>query len=268
VIARRYRLDGVVTTIDLTNADRTLDTQPEALKQAAMADCLLLTKSDLAEPAAIVSLERRLFAINPSAHRVRVHSGRVPPESLLGLGLFDPTTKIPDVARWLNEEVFLGTSDAQALAGAGGNRVGPIPEHGHHHEHGPGRYREHDLNRHDDRIGAFLIVLDEPLENDLFDAWLKLQLSLCGQDMLRIKGILNIQGRLRPMVVHGVQHVQHPPVEIAAWPSDDRRSRLVFITRDISRETVEESLGAFIDGWRKQKASPFGSSLGRPENGR
>lgn len=78
VVTRRYQLDGVVTTLDLTNADRTLDTQPEALKQAAIADCLLLTKSDLADPAAILSLEQRLLVINPSARRLRsVSAGNI-----------------------------------------------------------------------------------------------------------------------------------------------------------------------------------------------
>jgi G3E family GTPase len=80
--------------------------------------------------------------------------------------------------------------------------------------------------------------------------------------MLRIKGILNIQGRSRPTVVHGVQHVQHPPAELGAWPSDDRRSKLVFITRDISRESVEESLGAFIDVWAEREAIPSGAGDG------
>jgi len=241
VITRRYRFDGVVTTVDLTNAERTLDTQPEALKQAAMADCLLLTKADLAEPAAVTALEQRLLAINPSARRLRVHNGAVAPDSLFGLGLFDPATKIPDVARWLNEEAFLDAQDAHGHDAHQG--------HGHHHH-------DHDLNRHDERIGAFCLVLDQPLDSGLIDAWLDQQLSLCGRDMLRIKGILNVQGRSGPLVIQGVQHVRHPTMELPAWPSDDRRSKLVFITRGIARETIEASLGAFIDAWRQGEASP------------
>lgn len=247
VITRHYRFDGIVTTIDLTNAERTLDTHPEALKQAAMADCLLLTKSDLVEPDAVAALERRLHAINPSARRLHVHNGVVAPHALLGLGLFDPPTKIPDVARWLNEEAFFdasGGEDAHEHAGGQG--------HGHHHVHA----HEHDPNRHDDHISAFCLVIDEPLEESLFDAWLELQLSLSGKDMLRIKGIVNLRGRQSPVVIHGVQHVQHPPVELPAWPSDDHRSKLVFITRDIAWHAVEASLGTFIDAWRQRKASP------------
>jgi G3E family GTPase len=285
VITRRYRFDGLVTTIDLINGERTLDTQPEALKQAAMADCLLLTKSDLAEPAAVTSLEQRLLAINPSARRQRVHNGMVAPDALLGLGLFDPTTKIPDVARWLNEEAFLGASDAHASPDADRHHPGMTPGHDHglkkvseravdghaaqnhhgvdghddRHGHGRGHPHNHDPNRHDGGICAFCVVLEQPLEDGLIDAWLDLQLSLCGKDMLRIKGILNIHGRAGPVVIHGVQHVQHPPVEVPAWPSDDHRSRLVFITRDIARETIEKSLGAFIDVWRQRDASLSGA---------
>lgn len=240
VITRRYRLDGIVTTIDLTNADRTLDTQPEALKQAAMADCLLLTKADLAEPTAVTALEQRLLAINPSARCLRVHNGVVTPSSLLGLGLYDPATKTPDVARWLGEEAFLGTSDDQHP-----HSDHQDPEHGSHHDHA------HDPNRHDDHIHAFCLILDEPLEEQMFDAWLEVQRSLSGQDMLRIKGILNLCGRERPVVIHGVQHIQHPPVELPAWPSEDRRSKLVFITRDIPRETLVDSLRAFLDAGRR-----------------
>ena len=240
VITRRYRFDGVVTTIDLTNADRTLDTQPEALKQAAMADCLLLTKADLAEPTAVKALEQRLLAINPSACRLQVHNGVVAPRTLLELGLYDPATKIPDVARWLGEEALLGVSGDHDAHDSAYDQ-----EHGGHHAHA------HDLNRHDDHISAFCLVLDEPLDESLLDTWLDLQRSLSGKDMLRIKGILNLRGRERPVVIHGVQHIQHPPVELPAWPSEDRRSKLVFITRDIPRETLAQSLDAFLDSWQR-----------------
>jgi G3E family GTPase len=264
VITRRYRFDGVVTTIDLINAERTLDTQPEALKQAAMADCLLLTKADLAEPAAVQALERRLLAINPSARRLRVDNGSVTPDAVLGLGLFDPTTKRPDVARWLNEEAFLDASEAQEGGtegrGDGMDAQDPDRDHVHddHHEQarGHGHGHPHDPNRHDDHIRAFCLILDQPLEEGMLDAWLKLELPFLGADMLRLKGILNLRGRQGPVVIHGVQHIQHPPVELPAWPGDDRRSKLVLITRDIPQETIEASLGAFLDAWQARGPKP------------
>lgn len=283
VIARRYRLDGVVTTLDLTNANETLDAQPEALKQTAMADCLLLTKADLAAPAAMAALEQRLQAINPAARRIPVQNGVVAPASLLGLGLFDPAQKIPDVARWLQEEAYLdhaavATPGAQqdhghthgTHAGHDGHGLEDHVDHAdaqhpdHHDDNHDGYDRDqhpdshhdhhHDLNRHDDHIRAFCLVIDQPLADNMLDAWLDLLLSLAGPNMLRIKGILNLQGRPAPVAIHGVQHIFHPPVELPAWPSDDRRSKIVFITRDIPRDIVEESLAAFLDVWQNHSA--------------
>ena len=255
VIARRYRLDGVVTTLDLTNAGDMLDAQPEALKQAAVADCLLLTKADLAEPAAAAALEARLRRINPAARRLRVQNGVVEPGALLGLGLFDPTRKTPDVARWLNEEAYRDAAGTDA--GHDHDAHGEHEHHGHQHDghdhghdHEAGAHHSHDLNRHDDHIRAFCIVVDPPLDDSMLDAWLDLLLSLAGPNMLRIKGILNLRGRAAPVDIHGVQHIFQPPVELPAWPSDDRRSRIIFITRDIPRETIEESLGAFLEVWQ------------------
>jgi G3E family GTPase len=117
------------------------------------------------------------------------------------------------------------------------------------HAHG------HDPNRHDDRIRAFCLVIEAPLEDCLLDAWLDLLLSLAGPDMLRIKGILNLRGRPVPVVIHGVQHIFYPPVELPAWPDADRRSKIVFITRDIARQTIEDSLHAFLDVWQGHRSS-------------
>jgi G3E family GTPase len=237
-----------------------------------MADCLLLTKADLAEPAAVAALEQRLHSINPAARRIRVQNGVVAPASLLGLGLFDPAQKIPDVARWLQEEAYL---DQAALATPGaqqdpGHTHGAHAEHDAHgqdhhadaadaHEHDDQHDHDHhhDLNRHDDHIRAFCLVIDQPLADSMLDAWLDLLLSLAGPNMLRIKGLLNLRDRPAPVVIHGVQHIFHPPVELPAWPSDDRRSKIVFITRDIPREIVEESLTAFLDVWQNDR--PHGS---------
>jgi G3E family GTPase len=245
VIARRYRLDGVVATLDLTNAGRTLDAQPAALKQAAMADCLLLTKADLAEPAAVAALEARLQGINPAARRLRVEHCVVAASALLGLGLglFDPDSKIPDVSRWLNEAAYPGGADACDAHDHDAHGHDAHAAHGHAHQHDP--------NRHDDRIRAFCLVIDEPLAESMLDAWLDLLLSMSGPDLLRVKGILNLRERAAPVAIHGVQHIFHPPVELPAWPDADRRSKIVCITRDIPRATIEASLAEFIEVWRR-----------------
>lgn len=257
-IARRYRLDGVVATIDLTSAEATLDAQPEAVKQAAMADCLLLTKRDLVNPEQAAALEQRLQRINPAARRLEARHGQVAAADILGLGLFSTNAKIPDVARWLNEEAYAQARDPHAShshhspqqAGtAGDSGQHDHQDHDHYHDHDHDHGHAHDVNRHDDHIQSFAILVDQPIPDAMLDAWLDLLLAMCGQDMLRIKGILNVCGRAKPIAIHGVQHLFYPPIELPGWTSEDRRSKLVFITRDVPRAVIEETLEAFLATW-------------------
>lgn len=263
VLARRYRLDGVVTTVDSICGTRTLDAQWEAVKQAAVADCLLLTKADLAETAELAALDRRLKAINPAAPLIEARNGVVPATALFGLGLTNGPAKPADVARWLNDAAYSDGADAGAgipvdrhPAGQGHARRHDDDHHageaerGHHRDDGHHAGHVHDLNRHDDHIRSFCLIVERPLEQRMVDAWLQLLLSTSGADVLRIKGILNLRGRGAPVAIHGVQHRLYPPEELPPWPDMDRRSKIVFITRDIARETVEESLAAFLEVWQ------------------
>jgi G3E family GTPase len=231
LVLHRYRLDGVVTLVDAAAGMATLDAQPEAVKQAAVADRLVLTKTDLATPEQVSALWGRLRALNPGAPLLNALHGGIEPEALLNCGLFDATRKHPEVSRWL---------DAEAWAAA---------DHGHHHHHDP--------NRHDARIHSFCLTFDEPLPWDGLSAWLEVLSMTRGENLLRIKGILNLEGEDRPVAIHGVQHLFHPPAKLAAWPRgadgrDDRRSRLVFILRDLDRSVVENGLRAFVESARRQ----------------
>ncbi|HYF07466.1 MAG TPA: GTP-binding protein [Acetobacteraceae bacterium] len=229
VAQRAYRLDGVVALVDAVNGAATLGAQPEAVKQAAVADRLVLTKTDLAAPEAVAALEARLRRLNPGAPLLRATHGEIAPEALLEAGPFDPAAKTADVRRWLDEEAF-------AAHGHDGHH-----QHNHAHDHAP-----HDPNRHDARIHAFCLTLDEPLHWEAIANWIEMLILTRGDSILRVKGLLNMVGQDRPVVLHGVQHVFHPPIRLPAWPEgDDRRSRLVFIVRDLSRETVERGLAAF-----------------------
>jgi len=230
-IAQRYRLDGVITTVDAVNGMATLDNHIEAVQQAAVADRLLLTKSDLAPAADLDVLRQRLHALNPAAAQLTPRQGEIAAGLLLDAGLFKAGEKTPDVARWLNEEAF-----AEA----------PAHDHHHHHGHAHHGHHDHDVNRHDDHIRAFCFTFDAPIEPDLFDEWLSLLVGFKGPNILRIKGILNLKGQERPTVIHGVQHIFHPTVTLPQWPSEDRRSRIVFITRDIERATIARSFDAFM----------------------
>jgi G3E family GTPase len=239
IVAERYMIDGVVTTVDAVNGEGTLDRQIEAVKQAAVADRLIVTKADLAEAAALAALEARLKALNPGAPLLRATHGAVDPEDLFGLGLFDPQTKSVEVQRWLQDEAVAAHDDDHA---------------GHHHP-GPD-HTGNDVNRHDERIRAICITRDRPISWSALSGWLDSLATMRGDDLLRVKGIVALADRPdQPVVLHGVQHLFHPPVLLPAWPSADRRTRIVLITRDLPRAVIEESLAAF------EAAEPLGPPL-------
>jgi G3E family GTPase len=232
IVAERYMVDGVVTTVDAVNGGDTLDRQVEAVKQAAVADRLLLTKCDLAEPETRRALEARLATLNPSAPVIDVVDGAVDPALLFNLGLFDPESKTVEVRRWLGEEAFHDEGHDDH-------------EHADHHHV---EHRGHDVNRHDDQISSFCITRERPLSWTAVSGWLDALASMRGADLLRLKAIVAIDERPgQPVVLHGVQHLFHPPVLLPEWPSDDHRTRIVFITRDLPQATIEQSLAAFVD---------------------
>ncbi|WP_110654330.1 CobW family GTP-binding protein [Salinicola halimionae] len=234
-IVRQYRLDGIVTTVDAIHGQATLDHHPEAVKQAAVADLLLITKPDLVETATLDSLRSRLKAINPGARQQAVIQGGIGAQSLIGLGLMESDGTRPNLERWLQAYSKPLPMGGLAFSAGPADRGSLLA---------PGLADATDPNRHDDRIRAHCFTLDEPIVLARFEAWLELMLALMGENMLRIKGILNIEGREKPTVIHGVQHIFHPPLELDAWPDEDRRSRLVFITRDIPRESLESLMVA------------------------
>ena len=225
MLGTRYRLDGVITTVDAVNGEATLDNHFESVKQAAVADRIVMTKSDLAGDEVIASLSSRLTELNPGVPISRVANGEIEPRILFEAGLYNPESKSLDVQRWLRDEAYAAAE---------------THDHDHGHEH-------HDLNRHDDRIQAFCMTRDEPLTWNSTASWLELLATYRGEDMLRVKGILNVAESDKPVVIHGVQHLFHPPVQLPEWPSEDRRTRIVFITRDMDRETVEGMLEALDD---------------------
>ena len=196
VVQHHFELDGVVTTVDALNGSDQLERQPESVKQAAVADRLVVTKTDIAESGEVEELERRLRQINPTAPLLRVVHGKVTPDALFG-------GKERDV-----RDLDLGEPD--------------------HLEH----------------VHAFSLILDEEIDWTAFGVWLTMLLQARGEDILRVKGLLNTGGE-GPLLLNGVQHVVHPPVHLEAWPDEDRRSRLVVIARGAQREDVERSLAAF-----------------------
>jgi G3E family GTPase len=229
LIGAHYRLDGVISTVDAVNGWSTLDRQIEAVKQAAVADRIVLTKTDLADAPTCARLMQRLGQLNPGAPILAAAAGEATADRLLDAGLYDPTTKSLDAQRWLNAEAYESHDH-------GGH------DHDDHHGHDHAAQHPHDVNRHDAHISAICLTLDEPVEWEGFALWAQSLAAYRGEDLLRLKALINVKGNDKPVAVHGVQHMFHPPAELPAWPSDDRRSRIVLITRDLSRAMLEDSL--------------------------
>ncbi|TGD96962.1 CobW family GTP-binding protein [Methylobacterium nonmethylotrophicum] len=216
-VAMRYALQGVVTVVDAVNGAGTLDTHPEALRQVAVADRLVVTKADLAGDRS-EQLRARLRQINPGAPVL----GPDAPAADLLAGLFDPDGKVADVRAWLGAEAA---------------------QHDHHH-HG---HHHHDVNRHDAAIRAFHLVSEAPVPRAAFEMFLDLLRSAHGPKLLRLKGLVALADDPgRPVVVHGVQHVVHTPAILPAWPDGDTRSRLVLIVRDLDPAFVRRLWDVFL----------------------
>jgi G3E family GTPase len=231
-LAAGFRVGGVVTTVDAVNGFATLGRHAEAAKQVAVADHLLVTKTDLASPETVQALGRRLDALAPTATRGIASNGEADFAALDALAE-DGADKAARLATWLEKAADL-----------------PVHEH-HHDEHDCGPDCDHDHHghhhhAHDHGIRSYSFVIDGPVDWASFVRWLDYVAMLKGEDMLRMKGLVcRADDPARPMVVHGVQHVFHPPVRLAAWPSSDHRTRLVFIVRGIPRETIETTLVKF-----------------------
>lgn len=216
LLSGQFRLDGVATLVDAVNGAASLDRQPEAVKQAAVADRIVVTKSDLASQATLDALVARLKALNPAAELATAVMGDIDPAFITNIGLRNARTDEQALARFLGRDPATGDAGGDAgVAYLGG----------------------HLASRHDAAVKSFVMRATEPMRWSVFSAAMELLTALRGPDLLRVKGIVNVEGK--PVVVQGVQHVFHPAVTLARWPSADQSTRLVFITRNIDQPTVE-----------------------------
>lgn len=225
LVRSNYSLDGVITAVDALFGAQELDEHIESVKQVAMADRLVLTKTDLVDAPRVASLRSRILKLNPGATVLIADCGRIEPNELLDLGLYDPITKNAQIARWLRAQAY-----------------GPPPDGLHDHDHADPR-SGNGHNRHDARIQAQCLVYDAPLDWRYFSPNLASLISRHAEKLLRVKGILNVAGEPGPVVVHGVQH-QFQRLRLRAWPDDDRSSKLVLITRDLDRAFLAQWLQA------------------------
>jgi G3E family GTPase len=210
VLRHHFRLSGIITTIDAVNGASQLDRFGESVKQASMADRLVVTKTDLSDEPTLAALRRRLRGLNVSAHIV--DSGEIGGEvhQLLTDDIYDAAGKFREAAHWTAEE-------------ADG----------------------HSSHAHTSEVRSFAAIFDRPLDWTAFGVWASMLLHRYGADVLRLKGLLNIEGVPTPVLINGVQHIVHPPSHLEAWPDADRRSRLIFIVRGLERARIERSLAVF-----------------------
>lgn len=220
-VRARFRMDGVVTTIDAVLGDAQLDSYFEAVKQAAVADRIILTKTDLANPESVAVLQQRLGELNPAAEQIIANRGEMDFSRILDLGLFNARDKIPDVQKWLNEQRYKPVGQTRL----GQARSKP--------------------DSHDSRIRSFSVIIDDPIPLTGLSSALEMLVGFRSGHLLRFKAIVNIAGKDRPTVLQGVQHVLYPEAELEKWPSGDHRSRFVFIVRDLEPEFVNKVLWDF-----------------------
>ena len=217
MLAAHFRLDGVVTLVDAVNARLQLREYQEPLKQIALADRVFITKSDLASAEELDAVREIVAQINPGARVSLLARGAAQPQDLMNLGLASSRAGAQTLS-------FLG--EPLAGEGSGGERTLRSPIH-------------------DGGIRTLSLRFERPFTWSAFSAALELLATLRGPDLLRVKGIVNVAGE--PVVVQGVQHIFHEPVALDRWPSADRDTRLVFITRGIEAQTIRNLLQAVAD---------------------
>lgn len=255
VIANNFDLDGVITVVDAVNGLQTLDNHEEARKQVAVADRLIVSKTGIAGAVPEAQLESRLRALNPRAQILNADSDEAGRVAILVNGLYDPASKIADVGRWLQDELEVDDDhhhhdehdhhdhDHDHHHG----------DHGHHHQHhghhhGHRHQHAHDVTRHDSSIRSFSIVETQPIDPMALEMFIDLLRSAHGEKLLRMKAIVAVSDRPeRPVVLHGVQNIFHAPVRLPAWPDpEDRRTRMVIITKDLPEDFVKGLFDAFL----------------------
>ncbi len=253
-VAARYVCDSVLTAVDATHGATQLDCHQEAVRQVAMADRLLITKCDLADPATRADLDARLDTLNPGALRLEVRNGQVNPDQLFGSGIYSTAGKLPDVAAWLGEEHALEKLAREAEAAAPmrwNHKPAPRPQ----------------TRRHDDSVSSFVVRFDKPVAWYGFAVAMGGILESYGPRLLRVKGLMNVAGDDLPQVIQCVQNVAYPSLRLPAWPAggpfDDHQGRLVFITRNLGEDerdiirTLLENLPSNSVAARAIAAKPF-----------
>jgi G3E family GTPase len=212
VLRHHFRLSGIITTIDAVNGTMQLADFPEAIKQASVADRLVLTKVDLADARSLAVLREQLRTLNFSAQVLESIDIHGDVHRLLTDDIYNAEGKFREASHWTAQEID-----------------------------------EHSSHDHAEGVQSFAVIFERPLDWTAFGVWASMLLHRHGADVLRLKGLLNVAGVPTPVLINGVQHIVHPPSHLEEWPDADRRSRLIFIVRGLQRARIERSLAVFND---------------------
>lgn len=242
MLRHQVRLANIITTIDGIHGASQLNQHAEALRQAAVADRLVITKTDLISREQFQTLARQLVRLNPTTRTFDVHSHDFDGSSLLFQGVADAETKLAEVRHWVE--------------------AASVADHDHHRGAG-GEAHEHFGSIHSSNIKSFSLRIEGEIDWAAFGVWLTSLLHRHGGEVLRVKGLLNVSDVLGPVVLNGVQHVIHPPVHLAEWPDDDRASRLVFVVQGIAPDNLGRSLATFLRAARGRERARIGEMADR-----
>jgi len=238
-VAARFVCDSLLAVVDASRSPEQLGRHQEAVRQIAMADRLLITKSDITERSKREALDLWLDSLNPTAPRLQVTQGEIEPRLLFAGGIYSPSDRLPNVDEWLGEEAHRQNHQD------------------HHHAHASHDHEEHGhvhSTQHDESVTSFTIRFDQPVPWRGLSVVMGSILQEHGAELLRVKGVLNVIGSPSPMVIQCVQEVAYPPVRLARWPGEgplaDHCGRLVFIAQglsDAAKADIHRQLAALPD---------------------
>ena len=216
IIRNHFGLGNIICTLDGMVGLSTLANHEEATKQLAVADRVLITKADIAPSENVARLEKTAKKINPICDVVQSTGSGFAASFLLDEDLNKLERRGLEVSRWFENH------------------------ESSNHKH------EHSSDVHGQGLNSFVIKYDAPIDWTAFGIWLTALLHAHGEFILRVKGLLHVRESDTPVVLHGVQHVVHPPLHLESWPSEERQSKIVFITKGISEDAIRHSLTTFL----------------------
>jgi G3E family GTPase len=248
---RIYQLDGIVTTVDAQLGAKQIDEQFESAKQIALADRIVVTKTDLVATADVTALEARIRGLNRTCEILHIVKGETSPAQLIGLGAHEPALTGADPEKWLGHAAAAHTHD-HGHGHKHDHTCAPDCGHEHHDHNNHGHDHGHNHSGgHLHGVSTFSLIYTTALDGNALSLALQTLAAAYGDKLLRVKGIATIDKQMKPFVVHGVQHIFYPPDVLKDWPkaadgTPDKRSRFVFIARDLPRETVVKHLKPFL----------------------